>query len=248
MCAGLYQIDPHDVILGPMSNENTVFPSAADSTVKSRVIELPHLPTTARTGIRLLLETMVIPTLILLLCVRTVGSFWGFVAILGWCAATLAIRWFGQGRLPGTLILAFGMVVGRSSISLALSSVYVYLLQPVVGSIFMALLFLGSAAIGRPITMRLAQDFVTLPSHLLHDKGVRRLFAQVCVLWGCSRLLDAGMSLGVLHWGIDAGLMSRSVLSTLLTAVSIAVCGYWGWTRLSRTHGVVFRKTGYLPA
>ncbi|TSE00324.1 hypothetical protein FOS14_07805 [Skermania sp. ID1734] len=106
----------------------------------------------------------------------------------------------------------------------------------------MAALFLGSAAVGRPITLKLAQDFVTLPATLIHDRKVRRLFAQICVLWGCSRLLDAGMSLGVLHWGVDAGLLSRGVLSGLLTGLTICVCAYFGWTRLHRNHGVVFRR------
>jgi hypothetical protein len=202
------------------------------------VLDLGTLRPAALHGVRMLLETVVVPTLLLLACVKTVGSFWGMVAVLSWCAAALSVRWVTGKRVPGTLLLAVGMLVGRTSIAMAFSSVYVYLLQPVAGSLLMALLFLGSVAIGRPVTMRLAQDFVALPRHLFADHRVRRMFAQVALLWGFSRVLDAGMSLGFLHWGLDAGLMSRGMLSSLLTVTTVVACAYWGWTRLNRVPGV----------
>jgi hypothetical protein len=148
---------------------------------------------------------------------------------------------FTVRRVPGTLVLVFTMLVARTTIALVLSSVYVFLLQPIAGSVLMAVLFIGSAVIGRPITMRLAQDFVHLPERLVLDQRVRRMFVQVSLLWGVSRLLDAGMSLGVLHFGVTAGVFSRGVFSGLLTALSVGVCAYFGWSRLHRIEGVTFR-------
>jgi hypothetical protein len=133
------------------------------------------------------------------------------------------------------------MLCARAGIALLLSSALVYLLQPVVGSMVMAGLFLGSAAIGRPITMRLARDFVALPNHLFHHRGVRRMFTQVALLWGIGRVLDAGMSLGVLHWGLDAGLLSRGVFSGVLSSITIAVCAGWGWRCLRRMPDITLR-------
>lgn len=205
------------------------------------VIELGHLRHSALNGLRLLAETAVVPTLLLYGCMVTVGSVAGLAAVLGWCALVVGIRLVVYRRVPGVLLLAGLMLVARTSIALALSSVYVYLLQPVAGSMLMALLFIGSALIGRPITLRLAQDFVHLPVRLVADPRVRRMFVQVSLLWGVSRLLDAGMSLGVLHWGIALGIFSRGVFSGLLTALSIGVCAYWGWSRLKRIEGVRFR-------
>jgi hypothetical protein len=145
-------------------------------------------------------------------------------------------------------MLALLMLVGRTGIALALSSVYVYLLQPVAGSMIMALLFIGSALIGRPISLRLALVFVHLPIRLTADLRVRRMFVQVSLLWGVSRLLDAAMSLGVLHWGVEAGVFSRGLFSGLLTALSIGVCAYWGWSRLHRIEGVRFSWGHTVPA
>jgi hypothetical protein len=211
------------------------------------VIDLGHLPNTLKNGLRLLLETVIVPTLLLYACMVTVGSFYGLVAVLAWCAFTVMVRLATVRRVPGVLMLALLMLVGRTSIALALSSVYVYLLQPVAGSMLMALLFIGSALIGRPITLRLAQDFVHLPIRLTSDQRVRRMFVQVSLLWGVSRLLDAAMSLGVLHWGVEAGVFSRGLFSGLLTALSIGVCAYWGWSRLHRIEGVRFRFGAAAP-
>ena len=140
--------------------------------------------------------------------------------------------------LPGTLLLCVGMLCGRAALALVLSSALVYLLQPVVGSIFMALLFLGSAAFGRPITIRLARDFIALPAHMFHRRGVRKVFTQVACLWGGSRLIDAAMTLGLLHRGIDAGLLGRGLLSGVLTALTILVCTGWGWRQMRRIPGI----------
>jgi hypothetical protein len=136
------------------------------------------------------------------------------------------------------------MLVGRTSLALAFSSVYVYLLQPALGSLVMAVLFLGSVALGKPITIRLAQDFVGLPARLVADRRVRRMFAQVALLWGVSRLLDAAMSVGAIHYGLTFGLLSRGVLSGILTVASILLCAVWGWSRLQRIPGVVVATGG----
>jgi hypothetical protein len=205
------------------------------------VIELGHVRPTLVRGGRLLLETVIVPTLLLYACVVTVGGFIGLVAVLGWCVATVGVRLVTVRRVPGTLLLAIAMLVARTTIALALSSVYVFLLQPIAGSMVMALLFIGSALIGRPITLRLAQDFVRLPTDLVSDARVHRMFVQVSLLWGVSRLLDAGMSLGILHFGLVAGIFSRGILSGILTALSIGACAYFGWTRLHRIEGVTVR-------
>ncbi|HEX3930874.1 MAG TPA: hypothetical protein VHW64_09230 [Nocardioides sp.] len=214
---------------------------ARQDAVAEHIIELGQMRPALMRGGRLLLETVIVPTLLLYACVVTVGGLTGLVAVLGWCVLTVAVRLMTVRRVPGTLLLAITMLVARTAIALALSSVYVFLLQPIAGSMVMAMLFIGSALVGRPITLRLAQDFVHFPSGLVSDARVHRMFVQVSVLWGVSRLLDAGMSIGVLHFGLVAGIFSRGVLSGLLTALSIAACSYFGWTRLHRIEGVTVR-------
>lgn len=201
-------------------------------------VQLDELRPTVLRGLWLLAETVLVPTALLFFGMRTYGSVFGLCAVLVWCALTVGVRWGFGRRVPSTLLLAVGVLVARTAIALVLSSVYVYLLQPVAASVLMAVLFIGSAALGRPVTARLAQDFVKLPAQLLADTRMRRLFTEVALLWGLSRVADAGLSLGSLHWGLDAGVLSRGTLSIVLTVASILACAAWGWRRLHRIPGV----------
>ncbi|MDQ7905770.1 hypothetical protein RB614_14720 [Phytohabitans sp. ZYX-F-186] len=212
------------------------------------VIEIGELRPALGRAARLFLETVLVPTALLYVLLHTAGLAAGLGAVLGWCALTVTVRWVLGRHLPGTLLLCVGMLCGRACVALVLSSALVYVLQPVVGSIFMALLFLGSAAVGRPITMRLARDFVTLPAHLFHRPGVRRMFTQVALLWGGSRLLDAALTLTLLRFGLDAGLLSRGVFSGLLTVLTILACTGWGWRCLRRLPGISVHLRAPVPA
>lgn len=205
------------------------------------VIELGHLRPALLRAARLFAETVIVPTVLLFVLLHTMGLIAGLSAVMAWCVLTVSIRWATGRRLPGTLLLCVSMLVGRAALALVLSSALVYLVQPIIGSLLMALLFLGSAAAGRPVTIRLARDFVHLPAHLFHRHGARRVFTQVAVVFGVSRLIDAGMSLGLLHFGLDAGLLSRGVLSGALTVLTIAVCAGWGTRALRRIPGVTLR-------
>jgi hypothetical protein len=205
------------------------------------VIELGRLRPQLIRGVRMFIETVTVPTLLLYILLHTAGLVVGLCAVIGWCALTLGIRRLAGQHLPGTLLLCAGMLCGRAALALVLSSALVYVLQPVFGSVLMAVLFLGSAAVGRPVTIRLARDFVSLPAQLFHHRGVRRMFTQVALVWGVSRLIDAGMSLGLLHFGVGFGLLSRGLFSGLLTAVTIVVCAAWGARALRRLPGVTLR-------
>jgi uncharacterized membrane protein len=206
------------------------------------VVEIAELrPTLIRAG-RLLIETVLVPTLLMGVLLRMSGLVAAVSAALGWCLLVVAVRWFADRRMPGTLLLCAGMLSTRACLALATSSALMYLVQPVLGSIAMAALFLGSAVIGRPITERLARDFVNLPAHVLSRRAVRRLFSEVAVVWGLSRVADAGMNLGFLRFGVDAGLLSRGLLSPLLTGVTILICTWWG-LRTFRREGIRLKLT-----
>lgn len=200
-------------------------------------------PTLIRAG-RLLIETVIVPSLLMAVLLRMSGLVAAVSAALGWTALVVAVRWISDRRMPGTVLLCAGMISTRAAFALITSSAVVYLVQPLMASCFMALLFLGSALIGKPITERLARDFVNLPAEVLNRRAVRRLFTEVAILWGLSRLADAGMNLSFLHWsGVSAGLLSRGLLSPVLTGLSIALCTWWG-VRSFRREGITLRLAG----
>jgi hypothetical protein len=205
------------------------------------VVDLGALRPALMRGGRVFLETVTVPSVLLYVMLHLVSLTAGLCAVLVWCCLTVGTRRLFGRELPGTLLLCTGMLCGRALVALLLSSAVAFLVQPVVGSIVMAALFLGSAAIGRPITVRLARDFIALPAHLFHHRPVRRMFTQVALIWGVSRLFDAGMSIWFIGNGFDLGLLSRGVFSTLLSAVTVAACAGWGWRVMRRIPGITLR-------
>lgn len=205
------------------------------------VIEIPHLRGTLARALVLLLETVIVPSVLLALLLHFAGLVPALCAVLGWSAFVIGARRMMRRDLPRTLLLCTGMIVSRACFALITSSAVVYVLQPALGSVVMFLIFVGSAVLGRPITARLARDFVRLPAELFAHRTVHRVFIEVALMWGGSRLIDAAMTIGFLHWGLTAGLLSRGVLSTLLTALTIAACTGHGWRKLRRVPGITLR-------
>jgi hypothetical protein len=207
------------------------------------VVVIADLRPTVLRALRLLVETVVIPMVLLLTLIHTVGLLIALAATLGWLYLALAARFVSRRRLPGTLFVCVSMMSGRALVAILTSSAFIYMLQPVLGSTCMALLFVGSAVAGRPLTMRLARDFVSIPAHILARQGVRRMFTQIALLWGISRVADAAMNLGLLHMGLDAGLLSRGILSPILTVLTVGISIAWGMRAL-RLDGIHLQLGG----
>jgi hypothetical protein len=205
-----------------------------DSHPPHLIMYLPAIRPTACKAARLAVEGMVVPWLLVALLLPHKGLIAALASAMSWSALVLLVRWGGRGRLPGTLMLTGGLLVLRCAVSLAAGSAFVYLLQPVLGSCVMAMLFMGSSLLGRPVTMRLAQDFVEMPAHLLERPQVRRMFRDVGLVWGVSRLLDAAISYGFLHLGIDYALYAKALVSPVLLVASIGTCFWLGRRALAR--------------
>jgi hypothetical protein len=207
------------------------------------VIELPPLRPALLGAGRLLAETVLVPTALFALVLHTSGLRPALAAALGWCYLIVMIRWITGHRLPGTLMLCVGMFTGRACVAMVASSALLFLLQPVLGSLLMAALFMGSALLGRPVTVRLARDFVSVPAHILSRWRVHRMFRNVAIIWGVSRLADAALNVVFLHRGIGPGLLARGLFSPLLTLLTIAICTFWGWRAL-RSEGIRLHRAG----
>jgi hypothetical protein len=188
------------------------------------VMYLPALRPTVKTAGRLVVESMVVPYVLMATLLHTRGLVTALLCALGWSWLVLLVRWREKGRLPGTLVLTGGLLLARCSVSLATGSAFIYLLQPVIGSVVMASIFVGTSLAGRPLTLTLARDFMDLPAHLIDRPRVRRMFRNVGLFWGATRLLDAGVSFGFLHLSVDYGMLSRALISPLLLALSIGAC------------------------
>jgi hypothetical protein len=236
----------HQTPAGPADHPHNLGNAAARA-VQHVIVELPPLRPALLGATRLLAETVLIPTALLAILLHVSGLVVAFAAALGWVYLTVAVRWFAGRRMPGTLMLCVTMLTGRACLALWLSSAVVYLIQPVLGSIFMAAIFMGSAILGRPLTLRLARDFVHLPKHVLDRHRVQKMFRDVAILWGLSRIVDAAVNFGFLRIGVNTGLVARGVVSPVLTVLTVALCAYWG-KRCLHLDGIRLRRHRVAPA
>jgi hypothetical protein len=218
----------------------TAFPLTAPPLAEPLFLDLPPLRPALIDGVRLLCETIIAPTLIFALVDATSGLVAGLLASLAWCWLAVGIRWWRGKGTPGTLLLSTGMYTARTGVSLATASAFLYLAQPAMGSLVMAALFIGTCFASRPLALRLAHDFIHLPQHLLARSSVRRMFRDVTLIWGASRLIAGGLTLLALFHSTALGLLTRGVGAPALTVVSVGACAWWG-IRALRADGIRLR-------
>jgi len=208
------------------------------------VVHLPPLRPVLRNAARLIIETMIIPTALLYVMLRAGGLVAGMSAALGWYYLCVTARWIRGRRMPGALAVTSSAFTTGDCMTVATSgAVLAYLVQPTLGSCCMAALFLGSVLVRRPVTVKLAMDLVRLPAHIFGQPEVGRVLRHMALLWGASRLVDAGIAYGLLHSGADTGLLARGVLTPVLTMASVLLCVAWGWRSL-RTNRIELRRAG----
>jgi hypothetical protein len=174
--------------------------------------------------------------------------FWGMLHLTGlvsalfagltWCYLMIARRWLKGGALPAVLLVAALLFTTRTGVALAFHSTFVYLLTPTINAFVLAVAFVGSAVVGRPLTARFARDFVGLPTHITALVKVHRALRNLCVVWAVVNVVNGWVALQLLvanHY--DAVMLARSVLTPALTSVAVLCCVLMG-RRALRQEGI----------
>ena len=166
------------------------------------------------------------------------GLVWALFAALAWCYLAIARRWVRGRALPAVLLVAALLFTTRTGIALAFHSTFVYLLTPTINAFVLALAFLGSAVLGRPLTERFARDFVGLPPHVTALARVRTVLNRLCGVWALVNVLNGWVALQLLVADrYDAVLLARSIMTPVLSAVAVACCVLMG-RRALRAEGI----------
>src|SRR5262249_28071433 len=105
---------------------------------------------------------------------------------------------------------------------------------PTVGTAVVGLCFLASAMAGRPLVLRLAQDFCPLPDDVMKHGHLRRFFLGISVLWGVVQLLNAALTLWLLlSQSLGTFVVLRTTMAHTLTISAIAISVMW-FRRITR--------------
>ena len=126
------------------------------------------------------------------------------------------------------LLLGAALLTARTAISFITGSAIVYFAQPMATAVAAALVLIGSAALGRPLTQRFVHDFCPIDPELLARPRVRRFFVRVSLLWATVLVVNAGITLWLLlSFSLRTFVLERTAATWGLTMLAIFLSITW---------------------
>jgi hypothetical protein len=188
----------------------------------------PVLLAIARRSLPHVVEATLFPAFLFWVFAITVNARTAMIAVLVWTYGAVARRRIQQRPLPAILVLATLALTVRTTIGLASGSTFAYFIQPVATTGVLAVVFLTSVVLGRPLVSRLAHDFCPLAPDVAARPGVARLFAGLTILWSVVHILTAATTLSLLV-SLPVGLFLplKTIACLTITAVGIVITVSW---------------------
>ena len=106
---------------------------------------------------------------------------------------------------------------GRTVVSLAAGSTFLYFLQPIISDMVVGTTFLLSLATARPLVARLAGDFYPMTEELRLRPRVQRLFRNLTVMWAVLCIGKASFTL----WLLQSQSLEDFVLIKSVTVLAV---------------------------
>jgi uncharacterized membrane protein len=208
---------------------------------RSAAIEVPSWRPIARHALRTMALVSLLP----------MAVFYTTLALLGIQAAVLTtVAWFYAGLLPKVIrrkpvlaarVLAAGLLSLRAVIMFVTGSSFLYFLQPVAGTVGVALVFAVSATAGGPLLDRLAHEFCPLPEELSERLRATSFFAQLSVVWSMTYLINAASTVWLLTTAsVNGFVLMKSIMSPILT-ISAVLASYGLFRVTIRRHDIHIR-------
>ena len=123
-----------------------------------------------------------------------------------------------------------------------MSGTFIYFLQPVVTTLALAVVFLGSLLFGRPIIGRLASDFCPLSPEIANRPAILRLFWGLTLLWAGVHVLTAAATFGLLvSLPTQTFVALKSLVCLAITVVAIVLTVSWS-IRTARAEDLVMAR------
>jgi hypothetical protein len=155
---------------------------------------------------------------------------WGLAAGVAASSAVslaIALRLLRTGRDTGVVALGAVFVAIQAVVALAAHSATVYLAQPVVFSVVLALAYVVSVVVGRPLIGVFASAWYPFPDWFRRSEPFRREFGLQSLVWAAFCLLRAGLRLfALLHSGVG-GFVVVSLVTGVPPYVVLVVWGIW---------------------
>jgi hypothetical protein len=206
------------------------------------VIDLPPVRQLAVRVGRTVVESTIIPLGIFYGCMSAMGMVGAVMTALAWTYIGIGRRLVKRQPIPGMLLIGALLMTARTIIALMTGSLFLYFLQPTLGTFMVAGLFLISAPLGKPLTQKVATDFCPLEEGIIKTPGIQRFFGRISLMWGFVYTTNGAATLWLLFDGHSVGifLLLKAILSATVTWLTVAA-SYYFLRRTLRTTGIGLR-------
>jgi intracellular septation protein A len=204
------------------------------------VAKRPLLYAVARRGLPNLIESTIIPAAMFFVLVKMVNAPIAMAAVLVWAYIAILRKVVSGSRIPAILVLATLGVTVRTLVGLVSGSTFAYFIQPIATTVALAVVFLGSVVIGRPVIARLAHDFCPIAPEVAGRPAVLRLFGGLTVLWAGVHVVTAAITFGMLvSMPVATFVAFKTVACLAVTVGAIVVTVLWA-LRIVHSEKLVF--------
>jgi hypothetical protein len=194
----------------------------------AHTFEVPKLRSLARQGLPSIVEGTIAPLAIFYAALWAIGMWGALLAALSWSYLAIARRVIRKERIPGLVLLSAVALTFRTALAMATGSVFVYFLQPSLGTAVLGLAFLASMSTGQPLVQRLARDFLPFSPDFFSNPFVRRFFMRISLLWAIVMLGNAAVTTWMLfQLPVSVFVISKTAASVVMTGMAIAFSVYW---------------------
>lgn len=219
-----------------------------------KTLRTPHRPpplvlpcprATVRHALPNLVEGKVIPLVLFVGLLQLAGTAAALIGALGFSLAALARRVARQRQVSGILVLTTIGLVARTAAALATGSLVIYFLQPTVATALVALAFVGSVALGRPLAERLLLDVCPIDDEHRANPHLRRFLGHLSLWWGFTSAVNFGVTLWLLLTASPTTfVLAKSLLGPVSTTMTLGVGLVWFRMLMARSGTqVVFAST-----
>ncbi len=206
------------------------------------VIELPPVRQLAVRVGRTVIESTIIPLGIFYGCMAAMGLVGAVMTALAWTYIGIGRRLVKHEPIPGMLLIGALLMTARTVIALMTGSLFLYFLQPTLGTFMVAGLFLISAPLGKPLTQKVATDFCPLSDGIIKTPGIQRFFGRISLMWGFVYTTNGAATLWLLFDGHSVGvfLLMKAIVSATVTWCTVGA-SYYFLRRTLRSTGIGLR-------
>lgn len=205
-------------------------------------IEIPSLRALARHALPNIVEGTVLPLAVFLVALKIAGVWGAMAAGLAFSYGLIARRLLTGRRVPGVLLIGALTLTARTLLSLASGSVFVYFLQPSLGTALVATTFLLSVAVKRPLAQRLAHDFCPFEPEVFGNRHVTEFFRQISLLWSFTQFANAAVTIWLLlSQSLTTYVVASRFVSLGLTTTAITLSTLWFRHSMAR-HGILVAR------